>query len=300
MNQIEFTSYDDLKLNCYLWDDCENPIGVVQIFHGMAEHALRYNDVAKFLNSHNIICFADDHRAHGLTSEELGYEKGDIYNATIKDEILITKYLREKYNLPIIILGHSYGSFLLQRYMEINSGKISGAILSGSSKMSVSSLSMGSTLARIIKKIKGPKNPAKFMNKLIFGTYNKRFKQDGSKNAWLSQDKEQVLLYDKDKLSGIVMSNNFFYSFLSGTKQVYKKGNLNGIRKDLPILIIGGQLDPISYKNGMNKLLKMYEKLNISNVRLVVYPNCRHEILNEINKNEVYEEILLSINNFIK
>ena len=132
MKYVKFTSFDNTILQAYVWDDVKMPKGVVQIVHGMAEHARRYDDFAKFLNANGYIVFADDHRAHGNTEKknDIGYHAGDIYGDSVKDELFITKYLSEKYALPVVFLGHSYGSFIGQRYLENDSDAV-GVILSG-------------------------------------------------------------------------------------------------------------------------------------------------------------------------
>lgn len=122
MRPEKFESFDKTILQCYLWNDVKNPKGVVQISHGMAEHARRYDAFAQFLNANGYIVYADDHRAHGMTSTKqskkgvYGYHKGDIYNDTVRDEIAITAHLKERFGLPVVYLGHSYGSMLGQRY----------------------------------------------------------------------------------------------------------------------------------------------------------------------------------------
>ena len=124
MKPEKFTSFDNTILQCYLWNDVKTPKGVVQISHGMAEHARRYDAFAQFLNANGYIVFADDHRAHGMTSTKqskkgvYGYHKGDIYNDTVRDQVAITAHLKERFGLPVVYLGHSYGSMVGQRYIE--------------------------------------------------------------------------------------------------------------------------------------------------------------------------------------
>ncbi len=110
---IFINSFDDTKLSCYLWDNVKNPKGVVQISHGMGEHLLRYDRFAKFLNENGYIVFGDDHRGHGLTEsdKDRGHHLGDIFSDTVKDLVFINNYLQQKYQLPVLFFGHSYGSF---------------------------------------------------------------------------------------------------------------------------------------------------------------------------------------------
>ena len=171
-----FTSYDGRKLSCSVWDEVSKPIGIVQIVHGMAEHSRRYDDFANYLNKNGLIVFADDHRAHGNTMEKQGYDDGDIFNETIRDEIEITKYLKNTYHLPVIIFGHSYGSFLVQGYIQRNALNIAGAVLCGSANMDNALTKFGAVIANMAySTTKDKSKPAKKLNKLTFGSYNKNF-----------------------------------------------------------------------------------------------------------------------------
>ena len=125
MKTVKLEGYDNFELVGYLWDKVENPVAVLQIIHGMQEHALRYNSFARHLNKHGIIVFASDLRGHGQTALinnlPLGYSDGDIFMEIVRDQIKVTEYLCDKFNLPISILGHSFGSFITQRYIIANS-----------------------------------------------------------------------------------------------------------------------------------------------------------------------------------
>lgn len=197
MKTEKFKSFDGTILQCYLWDNVRKPKGVVQISHGMAEHARRYDNFANYLNENGFIVFADDHRAHGMTSTKQsakgvkGYHKGDIYFDTVQDECVITKMLKDRYNLPVIYLGHSYGSMLGQRYIE-ECKDYDGVVLSGSAMMKGPILSTGAAVANMQYKTLGGEKTGKLLDKLSFGNYNKPFKADKIPFAWLSRDKEQV------------------------------------------------------------------------------------------------------------
>lgn len=299
MKYLKFNSFDGTILQSYIWDDVKQPKGVVQISHGMAEHARRYDDFAKFLNANGYIVFADDHRAHGNSEKkaDIGYHAGDIYGDTVKDEIFITEYLVEKYKLPVVYLGHSYGSFLGQNYMQ-NENLSKGTILTGSARQPGAIVAVGAALAGTINKIAGEKKKGKFMDKLSFGSFNVPFKKEGHQFAWLSRDVEQVKKYCFDEQCGYVMANNFYDSFMHGLKNIYKSENLNKIDKTKPIYIFSGEKDPVGGKKSVNvkKLDKMYKNLGVKDVNLKIYAGARHEILNETNNQEVYADILNAVN----
>lgn len=294
-----FTSYDGKKLFCSVWDKVEKPIGIVQILHGMAEHSRRYDDFASYLNKKGIIVFADDHRAHGKTMVRQGFDEGDIFDETVKDEIEITKYLKNFYHLPVVIFGHSYGSFLAQAYIQRNALNIAGAVLCGSSSMDNALAKTGSVIANIMYSTTKKKDkPSKILDKMSFGSFNKPFKSENTDFAWLSKDKEQVQKYIDDDMCGYVMSLAFFKYFTEGMKNLYKKENLAKIPKNLPLRIMSGQNDPVSGKNNrdVKKLYNMYKNLGLETIDFVIYEGDRHEILNETNKDVVYDDTF----NFLK
>lgn len=299
MKKEIFKSFDGTELVCQLWDEVEAPKGVVQLSHGMAEHIERYDAFAQYLNKNGFIVFGDNHRAHGETAgDHVGYQDGNIFEDTAQDLIAITKMLKEKYNLPVVLLGHSYGSFLSQRYLELN-GDAVGVILSGSAKMSGILPAVGKMVANIIYSEDNAKEPGTTMDKLSFGSYNKPFKADGE-FAWLSRDLENNKKYVADPLSGMVMSNAFFKYFMDGLANMYKKENLALVKKDAKIRIFSGDKDPVG-SNGKSPvaLCDMYKGLGIADVKVKLYPDARHEILNEINKEEVYKDMLDAINYFL-
>ncbi len=306
MKTEKFKSFDGTVLQCYLWDDVRAPKGVVQIAHGMAEHARRYDDFANFLNKNGYIVFADDHRAHGMTSTKQsakgvkGFHKGDIYGDTVKDEIAITAYLKEKYQLPVIYLGHSYGSMIGQRYLQEDTLH-TGVILCGSAMMKGMLLNTGCAVANMQYGILGGEKTAKSLDKMTFGAYNNPFKKEKIDFAWLSRDKEQVKKYILDEQCGYVMSIAFFKFFLNGLKKAYNSENLAKIDKSKPIAIFSGDQDPVGGKGKLvKKLYEQYKELGVTDLSIKLYEGGRHEILNETNNAEVYADFLKRIDEMVK
>lgn len=300
MERTSYTARDGKVLSMVVWDKVPAPIGVVQIMHGMSEHIARYDDFALALNKAGYIVFGTDHRAHGYTDKDrLGLieENKNLFEDTVKDNIELTTFAKEKYNLPIIVFGHSYGSFLLQRYLSYTSSEIAGAILCGSAKMSDALVAVSCLLTKNSNKPTKCDKEGTLFAAMTFGAYDKAYKGQG-KNAWLSQDKEQVDKYNADELCGFTCSMGFYHYFFKGFKAISKAQHLS-LRKDLPLLIISGSDDKVG---GDGKLVialeQKYKKLGLSPI-LRLYKNCRHEILNEINKCEVYEDVINFINSCI-
>ena len=289
-------SFDGTEIFCYEWNDVTNPIGIVQIFHGMAEHAKRYDDFAKALNRAGFIVFADDHRAHGKTAKgkKLGtYEGKDVFYDTLKDEIFFSKMLKDKYHLPLIIFGHSYGSFIAQEYIT-QCNEHTKAIICGSAYMrGRADIKFALALAWELKLLNSDK-PAKLIEKINYGNYNKLVKT----GHWLNTDKSEVDKYYQDEFNGKPLSNKFYFNMFNAFRHIYKKSARSKISKTKPILIISGENDPVgSMSKSVKALFNYYKKLKIENVELKIYPNARHEILNEPKiKHEVYQDVINFIN----
>jgi alpha-beta hydrolase superfamily lysophospholipase len=291
-------SFDRKKIHVCLWDDVDNVKGCVVISHGMAEHAERYNDFAVFLNANGYVVMADDHRGHKNNfAGAKGIVEGDSFFQTVRDIKDLVDLAKQQYSENIVLLGHSYGSFLSQRFLEIYSQDIKGCILSGTAYMISPLISFARKIADLQTLLFGPDKIAYFINNLSFGAYNKQFKNDSLEFSWLSRDKDQVTKYIEDDYCGYEMSLGFYKSFFRGLLSTHGKDKDN-IRCDLPILIAVGSDDPVSKKSLLAKKLNdRYKNINkLEKVILKIYDGARHEILNEINRNEVYTDFLEFIN----
>lgn len=297
MKEEFINSFDGKRINCYLWDDVDKPIGIVQIFHGMAEHAGRYEEFAKALNAAGYIVFADDHRGHGKTPEngkKLGtYEGKDIFKDTLQDEIFFSQMLKHKYSLPLYVFGHSYGSFLAQEYIT-QCDSYDKVVICGSALMKGRmDVKFGLFLTWLLK-IAGSKKEAKLIEKINYSNYNKKVK-DGS---WLNTDAKEVEKYYADEFNGKPLSNKFYYNMFNAFRHMYRKSSIKKISKEKPIFLIAGENDPVgSMSKSVKALYDFYKKNGIVNVDMKIYKNARHEILNEPKiKQEVYKDVI----NFFK
>lgn len=295
MKNLYIKSFDGEKIYCYIWDNVKNPKGVVQIFHGMAEHAKRYEDFAKFLNKQGYIVFADDHRGHGKTAKDkLGTYKGkDIFFDTLRDEIFFSNLLKKKYKLPLYIFGHSYGSFIAQEYITL-CRLYDKAIICGSAFMKGrADVKFGLMLAWQLKMFAGHK-PAKLIEKINFSSYQKLVK----KGSWLNSNDKEVKKYYADKFNGYALSNKFYFNMFNAFRHIYKKSAIKNISKSKPIFLIAGENDPVgNMSKSVKDLYKFYKSIGLKNVKIKIYKNARHEILNEPKiKSTVYKDV----SNFIK
>ncbi|MBE5757421.1 MAG: alpha/beta hydrolase [Clostridiales bacterium] len=288
MKVIKLKGYNNFELVGYIWDKVENPTGVVQIIHGMQEHAKRYTNFAKYLNSQGLIVFASDLRGHGQTAINnnlpFGYSDGDIFMEIVHDQIIITDYLLEKYKLPVSIFGHSFGSFIAQRYMVENGFKIKNIILCGSTYTNSLIYKLGFQVARLCKIFKGKKAPARLIEKMSIKGYGKNYEHGN----WLSRDNKVWESYFHDDLCGKEFPVNFYYSFFKNARKNYK--NLKNIPYFLPILIISGTDDQVAGKRGIVDLFFTYGKAK-KKVFFKSYLDDRHELLNELDKDIVYNDV---------
>lgn len=292
MNLSRFTSHDNKQVQLYVWDDVKKPKAVVKIAHGMAEHSARYDDFAKFLNSKGYIVVMNDHRGHGLTAakDSLGYEEGDMWTNNVHDQLAILDYCREKWQLPLYMMGHSYGSFITQAVIEEHP-EVEGYIVCGSNYMKDPSFALCGVIANSMCRHKGGRYPAQLIVNLSFKMYEKKFK---GVNAWLNRDEAEVAKYNDDPMNGFVCSANFYRTFMAGIKTLYKKEYYEQIDIDKPILLIAGSDDPVGgYGKGVNKLEKFYaEKVGVKDLTKHLYEGARHEILNEQCKLQVYDDVV--------
>lgn len=298
MSQEGFTfkGANGREIYVYRWDaSCNEPVGIVQIFHGMAEHGLRYADFAGYLNSRGITVYAIDQRGHGNTGEinnDLGHLDDDGFDGIIRDQQLLSERIRqENPGVPLFVLGHSFGSFIAQEYIQRDASGLSGVILSGSCLMKGMDLKAGLALAYITR-LFGVRKPNRLLDRMSFGSYNRMIPDAPSKFSWLSRDEQQVGKYEADRFCGMVMSTGFFCAFFKGLSRLYHKEGLDRIPKSLPVCILSGSDDPVGkYGSGTSKLCGLYRDLGISYIMFRLYEGARHEVLNETNRKEVYRDI---------
>lgn len=303
MKDIYFPSHDGVTtIHACIWLPDGEIKGVVQIIHGMAEHAARYAPFAEFLNSHGLAVCAEDHLGHGqsVTSDEnLGYfndkRDTDVIIADIRAlQLAVKKQTGDK---PYFMFGHSMGSFFCRKYISLYGTDFNGAIIMGSGFKSAFTLSLAGFCVRVNALFCGWKNRSKSITKLAFGSYNKKFKPVRTQFDWLSEKPENVDAYLADPLCGFSFTNNG-YSILFGIiKQACSHKTISATPKDLPVYFIAGTDDPVGdYGKGVKKAYDKFVKAGVKDVSISLYDNSRHEILNGDCKEKVCEDVLSFIN----
>ena len=284
------------KIHGCCWTPEGEPRAVLQIIHGIAEYVERYDDFANYLNSLGYLVVAEDHMGHGKsigTEGTQGYFNGG-WMAAMEDSYRLLTDTRQNYpQLPYVLFGHSMGSFLARTLLEVHPDSgIAAAVICGTGWQPALLLRSGLLMCKLICKKDGEKNPSPTLQNLVFGSYNQRVEHPRTPFDWLNRDKRAVDAYMADPLCGFVASGGLLRDMLGGIAFIQKKENLEKMNRELPVFFIAGGDDPVgNYGKGVRQAADAFEKAGMKHVSVRVYPLCRHEILNEINKQEIYEDI---------
>lgn len=270
--------------------------GVVQISHGMAEYSNRYSKFIIALCNAGYAVFINDHVGHGLSvssKEMLGFfgeEKGE--ETFIDDLKTLTDMAKSEYpGLPIFMLGHGMGSLVARKYTAKYGYLLDGVIYTGTSGENPA-LGVGILLANTLIKQNGPKHRSDILDTIAFGTYNRKTEKRTDRD-WSTRDKEEVDKILTDELCGYTYTVSGMKVLFTTLKQVTSKRWYNTIPPSMPILLASGDGDPVGdYSKGVKEVYRMLKKTGHKNVTMKIYEGARHEILNEINRDEVYADII--------
>lgn len=275
--------------------------GVVQILHGIAEYVERYDDFACHLNRLGYVVVAEDHMGHGKSIQggsTQGYFTGGWFTAT-EDCLTLLHLTRLEYpGVKYFLFGHSMGSFLcrtiLARYPDL---MLDGAIICGTGWMNGMVLTAGRTAANAVCKNKGDRYPSKTLNTMIFGGYNGKVEHPRTTHDWLSRDNRIVDAYVADPLCGFVPAAGLLRDMMLGMLYIQRKESLEAMPKELPVLFIAGGDDPVGgYGKGVREAAQKFCDVGMKRVSCKIYPMMRHEILNELNRGDVYNDVAAWLN----
>ena len=271
---------------------------ILQLSHGMVEFIDRYKPLAEHLAGRGILVTGHDHLGHGgsiRTRDDYGYfAEPDGNRAVLADLHAVTVLTKELYpNLPYFLLGHSMGSFLLRTYLYMYPGELSGAIISGTGWQPEAALRAGLALCRLEQLRIGETGCSKLLKELMFGAYNKKFRPNRTPNDWICSDPAVVDAYTNDELCGFDATVGLTRDMLTGISMNQKKENLAKMDKELPVLFISGMQDPVgAMGEGVLACIDAFKRAGIRHVTIRLYPEGRHEMLNEANRDEVYRDVL--------
>lgn len=283
---------------CYArcWKPEGTPKAIVQIIHGISEHVQRYDHFARYLNSLGYMVVAEDHMGHGKSiCEEVpqGYFAGGWAAAVENCCRLMERTMEEHPGVPYILFGHSMGSFLARSVLirKPDSG-IAAAIICGSAWMPNLVIQGGRLMSGLLMKGDTAKEPSEMLQKVMFSGYDKRIEHPRTPCDWLTRDEAIVDAYMADPLCGFAPTPTLANAMMNGLLYIQNPANLKRMKKDLPVHFIAGMEDPVGgYGAGVRKAVEMFIRSGMKSVSLKLYPGCRHEILNELNKDEVYADV---------
>lgn len=299
--EITYKSLDGLTdIHAVIWEPTTQITAILQISHGMIEHILRYENFANELNKQGILVCGNDHLGHGYSivdKDHYGYfAEKNADNILVNDLYTLTQTIKKTYpNIPYFLLGHSMGSFIARNYIAKYSKELNGALIVGTGYHSNIEMTGAQILTSIIQFYKrGWFYRSKYIENKTNGGYYKHFENNANHNCWLTNDKKVILEYENDPKNQFRFTCNGYYTIFTLIKSANK--NYKSIDKSLPIILLAGKDDPVgNFGKDITKIYEDYKKQGL-NVKMKIYNNMRHEILNELNKVIVYNDIINFIN----
>jgi len=285
---------DGHKIHTQLWQPDGDRAAIIQVVHGLGEHADRYARFAAAAVGRGYAVCAHDHRGHGRHAEHPGYfavNKG--WDRVVNDVDVVNEYVRETFpGIPVVLLGHSMGSYIAQNFAMYHGARLAGMILSASTRPLILQLLPAFVIAHIEAWRLGASANSRLLHKLGFSDFNKPFNPARTDLDWLTRDEDEVDKYIADPLCGGPYTCGLWRDLFGGLLQIYSDNSLRRISSELPILITGGELDAVGGDKGMGRLATHYAQTFHSRLKVRIYPEGRHEMLNEINRDEVTRDWL--------
>jgi len=280
--------------------------GIVQISHGVGEHAGRYQPIASLLQQQGYNVYANDHRVHGRSAKSkalMGFYDGENYfDDAIEDMRQLTLLIKKAHpENKIILFGHSMGALLSRKYVIKYGDDLQALILSGTGGFLKGLGEIGLFSAKVISSFRGRTKSNDLLKSVFFSEFNKKFKPNRTKVDWISSDEHQVDLFEADPYRIEDFSLSIFLDILKGSKEINKQTTFNATPKKLPIFIFSGDKDPVGEMGkGIKRVVRQYEKAGINDLTFKLYKGGRHEMLNEVNKEEVEQDVLNWLNEKIE
>ena len=299
-NEFYYLSKDEkTKIHAIEWIPETKVKAVLQLCHGMVEYIDRYHDFAEYLSQNGYYVVGHDHLGHGksiYSSERLGFFNeengndcviGDIHQLRIRTE--------EKYpNVPYFMLGHSMGSFLVRQYMGFYGVGLAGVIIMGTGDQPNGILQMGKAVCKMTAAFKGWHCRSGMVDGMAAGGYNKRFEKETDGSNWLSRNPENVRNYRNDLLCGYMFTVNAYYHMFDGMVKMNRQEKAGRIPKGLSVAFVSGKEDPVgNFGKAVRAVYKRYKSYGIQDVKIRLYEEDRHEILNELDREQVYQDLLM-------
>ena len=297
--EFTFLSADKkTQIHAIEWKPDVPPVGVLQLVHGMQEFIERYDDFARFMCTKGFLVVGHDHLGHGLSvadENSYGYFAEKSGNRVLLTDMRqLHRMTAEKYpELPFFMMGHSMGSFLARQYICLYGKYLDGAVISGTAYHPPMECKAGMLLCRVIARFKGWKYISKLLTYMVVGSLNKKFEPSATHLDWLTRDDSVVEAYRHDPRTHHFFTLNANYNLFVSLKYLTVRENLMRIPKGLPVLLIAGEMDPVgNFGAGVKKVFVQLQAIGLKDVQCKLYPNDRHEVLNELDKAQVYQDIM--------
>lgn len=284
------------KIHGCRWTPKESPKAVVQIVHGIAEFIERYDEFAAYLNGLGFLVVAEDHMGHGQSVGEngiQGYFHGGWFTA-VEDTMTLLRETQAAYpDIPYVLFGHSMGSFMARTILcKYPDSGITAAVICGTGWQPAALLPPVTRFIEVVCRKDGEDKPSAFLENLVFGSYNKRVEHPRTAYDWLSRDAKIVDAYIAHPMCGFTPTAGLLREMMKGLTYIEKPAHLEAMKKDLPVFFVAGGDDPVGgYGKGVKRTVSEFKKAGMTDVSCRIYPLCRHEILNEINRQEIFEDI---------
>jgi len=270
---------------------------VIQIVHGLSEHMGRYGPVARFLCEHGFLVCGEDHLGHGRTAspEEWGFfAPRNGWDHVLRDVTRLRELQGEKYpGVPYVLLGHSMGSFLVRDCLIRSPGTVDGAVLSGTGQEAAPLVLLGGALAGLLAKTRGPRYVSPLITALSLGAYNKKFRPNRTRADWISRDEGEVDAYLRDPLCRFVPTVSMFRDMMGALRFIARREELARMDRETPVYFFSGDRDPVgAMGKGVEKVAGMFRRAGCRDLTVKLYPGGRHEMLRELNREEVMADLL--------
>lgn len=297
--EFTFLSADGAhQIFCSMWLPEGEPKAVIQLVHGIGEYVNRYDEMARFFTSHGFLLCGDDHLGHGRTALQDGrfgvFAKRGGWDIATDDVRKLRQIVGEQYpNIPYFLLGHSMGSFLTRTYLCRYPGEVDGALLSGTGQTSALLVGFGRFLSSTLSLLKGYEYTSPLIHSLSIGAYNRQFAPNRTDSDWTTRDEAVVDKYQSDPLCHHMPTVSMYYDMLGGLQYISNPRALSRMDPDTPVYIYSGDRDPVGGNGvGVRKVYGYFEKHGTKDLTLHLYKDGRHEMHNELNKDEVLADVL--------
>lgn len=302
MEERTLLTAGNINLHVRIWRT-EQPKAAILLAHGMTEHGGRYDRFGCYLQEHGISLYCHDQRGHGKTAEgrQMGHlHKGIDWDLMANDLFAIKKKMIDtEVTCPVYLMGHSMGSFLVRCAVQMRRDLFDGLILSGTGNGQGMLGKAAVKIADMACAIGGQETYSPKIQSMMFGSYNKEIPDAKTEYDWLTRDAEEVQRYMDDPYCGYVCTNGFYHELLAGIQQANKSEYIAKMNKTMPVYIFSGDKDPVgSYGKGVEDVKKLFDDAGLQDVTMKLYPGGRHEMLNEINRDEVMADVTEWVNRY--